>query len=164
MQIGDLLKGQPLVLLQDDGAALLLRELRHGALHVRAQVLQGNDVLDGLARIRFRRHLDDVDAFGRLDHWGAALFPQPVAAQVERDAVQPGRELGLAAETADRAERPEEGFLRDIACIFVPPQRPVRQGVDRALPALDELVEAIGIAIDRPGDEVLVRGHGRHML
>ena len=71
-----------------------------------------DQVLDRLGGRGFARELDDVDAFGRLRDRGAALAPDPVAAEVQRDAIEPGREFRLPLEPLERAERAEEGLLR----------------------------------------------------
>ena len=93
-----------------------------------------------------RRELDEIDALGRLRNRRPPLAPDPVAAQIQRDAVEPGRELRLAFEPAERAERAEEGFLGDVARVFFAADDPVRERVNGPLPAQHELVEAVEIA------------------
>ena len=99
---------------------------------------------------------------GACDDGRAALAPNPVAAQVQRDAIEPGGEFRLALEAAERAERTQERLLGDVASIFLAADDAVRQGIDRPLPAQDELVEAVQVAPSRAGDQLFVgRGHQR---
>ena len=104
----------------------------------------------------FARQLDDVDAFRGLRDRRAALAPNPVATEIQRDAVEPGREFRLALEALEGAEGPEKGLLRDVARVFLPAEDAVGQGIDRPLPAQHELVEAVEIAPYREGDQLFV--------
>jgi phosphoglycolate phosphatase-like HAD superfamily hydrolase len=155
------------VLLQQDGGALLFGQIRHYARHRSADFLPRDQVLDRFARRRLRRQLDQIHPLGRLGDRLAALAPNPVAAQVQRDAIQPGREFRLALEAAQSAERAEERFLADVARVFLAPDGAIREGIDRPFPAQDELVEAIQVAGPGLGDQFFVcRRHrnGAHVL
>ena len=100
--------------------------------------------------------------------WGlAALAADPVATQVEGDAVEPGREFRLPLEATKRAERAKEGLLTHVARVFFPANHPVGEGVDRPLPTQHELVETVQISANGAGDQFLVcRRHpeGAHFL
>ena len=93
---------------------------------------------------------------GAWDDGRAALAPDPVAAEVQRDPVQPGRELRLSLEPAERPERAQKRLLRHVARVFLAADDAVRQGIDRPLPAQHELVEAVEIAPHRAGDQLFV--------
>jgi hypothetical protein len=145
------------VLLQDDGRPLFLRQLLHRDGNRLAQLVAGNQILDGFDRALFGCQLDDVHTLGRRHDRRALLAPDPVAAEVERDAVEPRRELRLALEAGQRPESTQEGFLDDVPGVLVPADDPVGQGINRPFPSKDELIEAIRIARDRPGHELFVR-------
>ena len=85
-----------------------------------------------------------------------ALPPDPVAAQVERNSIKPGRELRLPLEAWQRPERPEKRLLTDVACVLLAADDPVRQGVNRPFPSQDELIETVHVAAPRAGDELLI--------
>ena len=116
-------------------------------------------LVDGLGSDGLAGELDDVDSFRRLHDGRAALAPNPVAAEIQRNAIEPGRELRLALEAAQGAERTQKRLLRDIASFFLPPDHPVRQGINRPLPAQHQLVEAVQIAASRAGDQLFVTHH-----
>src|SRR5262249_1955742 len=86
----------------------------------------------------------------------AALAANPVAAQVQRDPIEPRRKLRLPLEAGEGAECTEERLLADVARILLAADDAVRQGVNRAFPSEDELVEAFGITAHRSGDELVV--------
>ena len=85
-----------------------------------------------------------------------ALAPHPVAAQVQRDSVEPRREFRLSAKARQCAERPQEGLLADVARVFLASDRAVREGIDGPFPSQDELIETVGVAADRSRDEFFV--------
>ena len=145
-EVGNLLERQTVVLLQDDGGPLFVWQHRHRLGHRPAELAPGDEILDRFGRLRLRGQLDEIDALGGLRDRRPPLAADPVAAQVQRDAVEPGRELRLALEPAERAERAEKGFLGDVAGVLFAADHPVRERVNRPLPAQHELVEAVEIA------------------
>src|SRR6185295_16376872 len=82
--------------------------------------------------------------------------PDPVAAQIQRDPVDPGRELRLPAEVLDAAERAQERLLHDVARFLFPADDAIGQGIDGPFPAQYELVEALHVAAYRARDEFFV--------
>ena len=156
LHVRNLLKRQPVILLQDDGRALLLGQVEHGFAHRLAQLIPGHQVLDRLQRALGAGELDNIYPFRRRHNRRPSLTTNPVAAQVEGDAIEPGRELRLALEPGERAKGAEKGFLADIPRVLVAPDDPVGQGINRPFPAEDELVEAVSIARDRAGHELFV--------
>src|SRR5206468_7842314 len=98
----------------------------------------------------------EIDALRSLRDRHAALSPNPVAAQVERDSIQPRGELRLPPKPRERAESPKKRFLADVTRVLFAANRAIREGVDGPLPSEDELVEAVGIAADRSRDELFV--------
>src|SRR5262249_1009547 len=52
---------------------------------------------------------------------------------------------------------PKKGFLAHVARVFLAADDAVRESVDRALPSKHQLIKAVGIAPDRPGDELFIR-------
>ncbi len=123
---------------------------------MRAHLLPRDEVLDRFDRALFGGKLDDIDTFGHVDDRRALLAPDPVAAEIQRDSVEPGREFRLALESRECPKCPEEGFLGDIPRVLIAADNPVRQGIDRPFPAQNQLVEAIYIALHGPGDELFV--------
>ena len=79
-----------MILLQDDCGALLFRERRHRFSDRAAELVPRHHVFDRLSGGGFSRELDDVDAFWGLGDRSAALAPDPVATEVQRDAIEPG--------------------------------------------------------------------------
>ena len=156
LQVGNLLERQPVVLLQDDGGALLFGQRRHRLRHRPAELAPRHQRLNRLDRPLRRRQFGDVDVLGHLHHRCPPLAAHPVAAEVEGDAVEPRRELRLALEALEGPERAQERFLADVASVVFTADRPVRQGVDRPLPAANQLVEAVDVAVHRSHDEFLV--------
>ena len=155
-QVRNFLEREPVVLLQHDGRALILRQRAHRARDRPAQVAAGDRLVDALDALALASQFHEVHPVRGRDDRRAPLAPQPVAAEVERDPVQPRRELRLALEAAERAERAQECLLADVSRVLFAADRPVGEGEDRPLPPLDELVEALGVATDRAGDEFLV--------
>ncbi len=145
-----------MVLLEDDRRALLVGQMAHGFGHCPAQFPPGDEIFDRLGRSPVAGEIDQVDAFGHRHGRRASLAPKPVPTQVQRDAVQPGRELRLSFEPRQCAERAQERLLTDVACIFLASDRAVGQRVHRPFPAPDQLVEALDIPVHRSLDELFV--------
>src|SRR5687767_5879700 len=117
-EIGDLLERQAVVLLQDDCGALLFGQHRHGFGHRATELAARDEILDGLGRFGLRRELNEIDALGSLCDRRTPLAADPVPTEIERDPIQPGRELRLALEAAERAKGAEEGFLGDVTGVL----------------------------------------------
>jgi hypothetical protein len=130
----------------------MLHRFRHGAAHLASR----NQFLDRFDRALRAGELDKVHTFGRCNRRRPALPPNPVTAQVQRDTVQPRRELRLPLESRERAERAQKRLLDDVARIFFAADRPVREGINRPFPAEDQLVEAVSVAINGPSNELFV--------
>src|SRR6185436_12360154 len=84
------------------------------------------------------------------------LTANPVAAQIQRNAIQPRRELCLPLEAWQRAECAEEGLLTHVPRVLLAADDAIRQGVNRPFPSEDELIEALGVPAHRAGDELVV--------
>jgi hypothetical protein len=80
------------------------------------------------------------------------------------DPVKPRRELGLAAKAFEGAIGAEVRLLADISRILFAADLAVREGIDGSFPSPDELVEAVGVAAIRSGDELLVRARHAERL
>jgi hypothetical protein len=63
----------------------------------------------------------------------------------------------LTAKAGKGTKRAEEGFLTHVSRILLATDRAVRQGIDGPFPSQHELVEAVGIAANRFGDELFIR-------
>src|SRR5207244_6459870 len=79
------------------------------------------------------------------------LAPAPPAAEphqggVDDDAVEPGRELGVAREAADGARRRYEGLLHGILGLVVVPQEPACGGEHAAAVLAHEGGEGVVVA------------------
>src|SRR3954452_21701593 len=86
-KIRDLLERETVVLLQDDCRALLFGQLRHRFSHGAANLVARDEFFDRLGGNVLPGQLDHIDALGRLDDRSAPLAPNPVAAEIERDAI-----------------------------------------------------------------------------
>src|SRR5436190_18821841 len=114
LHVRNFLEREAVVLLEEYRGALLFRQLRHDAGDGGADLLARDQVLDRLGRRRLARELDQIHPFRRLGDRLPPLAPDPVPAQVQRDAIEPGRELRLPLESTERAEGAEERFLADV--------------------------------------------------
>ena len=73
--------------------------------------LPRNQILDRFDRALFGRSSMMSTPSGACDDRRAFLTADPVAAEVQRNSVEPGRELRLALESGQRPKGPEKGFL-----------------------------------------------------
>src|SRR5205807_9730531 len=77
--------------------------------------------------------------------------PRPLPQARDRHArghpVQPRRELRLAAEGLDGAQKPDIGLLGDIGCVVRIPRQAERQGVHVPLREANQLLERFGPAL-----------------
>ncbi|MNC85310.1 hypothetical protein D3C83_09010 [compost metagenome] len=146
-----------MVLLQDDGGPLFLRQQLHRFFHHGAELAACDEIFDRFTRLDGRRRFEGVRLIGQLRHRCPPLPPDPVAAQIQRDPVQPGRELRFALEAGQRPVGPQECFLADVAGVLLASDDAVREGIDRPFPSQDELVEAVDITPSRAMNELLVR-------
>ena len=155
-QIRDLLERQPVVFLQHDRRPLLLRAAapspappaRVRSLRATRSSIDSDGSAAAASSIR-------STSSGGCTTGVAPLAPHPVAAQIQRDPVQPRRELRLAAKPRQRAKRAEERLLAHVSRILFATDRAVREGIDGPFPSQDELVEAVGIAADRSARRAL---------
>ena len=67
-----------------------------------------------------------------------------------RDRVEPGRQLGLAAEARQRAMRAQKGFLGDLLGLGGIAEHPERHAEDAVLIRPDELLERAVVAGPEP--------------
>ena len=65
---------------------------------------------------QFRR----IDVFWHLRDRGSLLPADPVATEIQRDPVEPGRKLRLSLEAGQRPIRAQERVLADVARILFP--------------------------------------------
>ena len=89
----------------------------------------------------------------------------PVFAEVDRDSVDPRRELRLPAERADRLEDLDEDLLREVLRLGPVAEHPQDEREDAPLVGPHERVERSLVARHEPLDEprlVLARLAGRH--
>ena len=164
MEVRNLLEREPVVLLQHDGRTLLFGQQRHRLLRTARQILARHEVFDRFGRFGRSGQLHQIGTVRRLHGRCSALPTCPIAAQIQRDAIQPGRELGLASELRQSAKGPEKRLLADVARILFPTDRAVSQGINRPLPSKDELIEAVLVATHRAGDKLFVgRRHALRM-
>ena len=125
-----------MIFLQDDCLALLDRQMLHGLGDLPAKLGAGRQVFDGFDRPALGGEVFHLDAFGHRHQRRTALFPHPVAAQIQRDAVEPGRKFRVPLEAGQRAERAEKRLLGDVARVFLASERAIRKGEDRAAPTV----------------------------
>src|SRR5256712_590119 len=156
----DLRRRQLLLYLKDHGRALLRREPAHGLPEPLQRPLPSDRVHGvvggcGLA----------VEEW--LVRFGIALVTHPelpapmlaplIEAQVDDDAVEPGRELRAAVEAPRRLEDPDEGLLRQVARVLGVSHDGPREPVRAPLVARDEGVKRRLVALGRAPAQHLVR-------
>src|SRR6266446_829449 len=156
----DLRRRQLLLYLKDHGRALLRREPAHGLPEPLQRPLPSDRVHGvvggcGLA----------VEEW--LVRFGIALVKHPelpapmltplIEAQVDDDAVEPGRELRAAVEAPRRLEDPDEGLLRQVARVLGVSHDGPREPVRAPLVARDEGVKRRLVALGRAPAQHLVR-------
>src|SRR3989441_890547 len=156
----DLRRRQLLLYLKDHGRALLRREPAHGLPEPLQRPLPSDRVHGvvggcGLA----------VEEW--LVRFGIALVTHPelpapmlaplIEAQVDDDAVEPGRELRAAVEAPRRLEDPDEGLLRQVARVLGVSHDGPCEPVRAPLVARDEGVKRRLVALGRAPAQHLVR-------
>jgi hypothetical protein len=155
-----------MIFLQDDGLALLGRQVLHGLGDFAAQFRARGKIFNGFDRTTLDGRILEGDPLGHCHKRRAALLTHPVAAQVHRDSIEPGRKLGVSLEAGQCPERAQKRLLSDVARVFLTSERAVGESKDRALPSPDELIEALGVAGLRSGNQLFVgprhRGYSRH--
>ena len=152
---GDLFGLPPFDLVQDEDDALLGRQLVEDAIDRVEAALVVEHALGRLGALRLGGALADVVG-GDL---GATLaLAQPLQRDVDAEAVEPGRELGVAAEAADRAEDLDEHLLQHVLEIAATGAEHAMQ-VARDLGAVQavELAERFLVAALAAGDQVGLR-------
>ena len=103
-----------------------------------------------------RRQLEHVEPVGRGHGRTAALAAHPVATEVQRNAIEPRRELRLALEALDAPKCAKKSLLTDISSLLLATQGAIGECIDGPFPSEDELIEALQIAADGAGDQLLV--------
>ncbi len=93
-----------------------------------------------------------------------ALFAQMHQDEVDRKAMQPGGEGGLAAEAADLAEEMEEGLLGHVLGFGDVAEHAKAEGVDAAFVQGVELGKCLGVAVLGGFDGFGFAGDGRIAL
>ena len=86
----------------------------------------------------------------------ASFSSEPIPTQIQRNPIQPGRELRLSLEALEAAEGPQKGLLTNVASIFLATQDAIRESEDLSLPPYDELVEGVCISIGGQRYELFV--------
>src|SRR3989454_832335 len=156
----DLRRRQLLLYLKDHGRALLRREPAHGLPEPLQRPLPSDRVHGVLGGCGLA-----VEEW--LVRFGIALVTHPelpapmlaplIEAQVDDDAVDPGRERRAAAEAPRRLEDADEGLLRQVARVLgVSPDGPC-ESVRAPLVARDEGVKRRLVALGRAPAQHLVR-------
>src|SRR3954454_654316 len=130
LPIGALLKAHAVVLLQYDRGSLFFGQLLHRSRHDPAERPSGDQLFDRLRRPLICSNLGQVLTLGDLRNGRPPLTANPITAQVQRDPVDPGRELRLTPEVPDPPVRPQERLLDDVACFLFASDDAVREGID----------------------------------
>ena len=134
-----------------------------------AHRLKGSLHLDGARRARGRIFRPDVLArplagfFERLRDVALA-FAQDVERRVHGDAVDPGRQLRVASERPERAQRADENVLHRVARVLNVSGHPQRDRVDTLLVLFNDRVERPGLAAREPLDELAILPLGHRAL
>src|SRR5688572_5285966 len=152
----DLDERESLVLLERDHLALLDGQRRHGGLYGPREVARLHEIEGRGARLH--ELLAPVAQVVEAQLGPAAPPPQPVAAGVEGDLVEPGREACLLFEAAEGAVRLEEDLLAQVARVLVRAEDTVDRPLDLAIPTANQRVEGGNVAVLKGGDQFLVRG------
>src|SRR5262249_45354482 len=79
-------------------------------------------------------------------HCRSGVGPELPQADVDDDAVQPGRELGLALECAEGTKRTQKGVLDGVGAVFFGAKETARDGQEPGAVALNESFEGLFIA------------------
>ncbi len=137
---------------QDHHRAEVLGHLQQRLLHVHRQARR-------VGVVRSRRRLSRGQVVLATVEQGCPLaLAQQVVAGVDRHAVEPGRERGLAAERRELAEHREERVLGRVARVLLSPRHAEGEVVDASLVAFDQRGERGSISRQVPADEVFVAG------
>jgi hypothetical protein len=105
---------------------------------------------------KFHRRLQKTAA-GRFRRPRIALHvDQRLLGGIDRDPVEPGVELGLAAELVQRPVGPDEGFLRDVLDQVDIAHHAADQALDAALVLDDQQLEGLLVARDRALNQLKV--------
>ncbi len=159
--LGDLARGDPLELVQDEDDALLVGEPVEQATEG-AHALAPLGVLVGGGRLAAEQSV----ARRLVGEDGAAARGPPVHEHdVDRDAVQPGAELRLPAEVLQALVDLDEDLLDDVLEVAPAPEHAVDEAGDVGAVALVELPEGGGVPRRSPRNEPLffrnshARGH-----
>jgi hypothetical protein len=102
--------------------------------------------------MRFQEQIQALGVVGELGAAGGGLA-RPVEARVDGDAVQPGRDGGLAAEGVGCAVRGDQGVLYRVGGLFAVAEGAYRHGPQPVAVPSYEFAEGFGIAFDVPGEE-----------
>lgn len=147
--------GVPLHIDEDEGGALFRGEGAHGFDQFAVQVLALCWCLGG-----FMRFEELIEALRVIDGRGLPRrgFTGPVEAGVDRDAVQPGGDGGLAAKGVCGTVGGDQGVLDGVGSLLAVAERTQSDGPEPVSMAPYQLTEGVGVAGDVGSQQLLVAG------
>jgi hypothetical protein len=147
----------PLHIDEHEGGTLLFWEFGEGGDQLPVEVLAFGG--DGSGLVRVEQRLQALGVVGERSAPGGGLAGA-VQAGVDRDAVQPGGDRGLAAEGVGRAVGGDEGVLHGVGGFLAVCEGPQGDGPEAVAVAADDLAERVRIALDMAGEELPVGDGG----
>ena len=146
--LGYLLVREALEISQDDHDATLLGQLGDGAVKRRFELAGlrmgvGPSALVGYPEEHLLASADRPAVSGR----------QPVEAETGDDGVEPGGQLGIAAELGKAPVRPEKGLLGDLLGLGRAAEHAQRHAKDAVLVGSDELLKGPRVARSQPVEQ-----------
>jgi hypothetical protein len=154
-RLGDLTQLEPLVVAHDEHESLPLRQSGDSGLEHRTQFTRVRTLLGTWRLFRGIDHL----LFGFLAKGcgtGGCVAPAMVDAGVHHDPVQPRAQLGLLAESLQRAVDLDKHFLRNVFRVVMVARELEGDAVHHRTMTLDERLEGGGVASRRPRDQVRI--------
>src|SRR5207244_9565751 len=155
----DLLVGEALHLAEEYDGPVIRGQLTNRLLHPppdlgAAQALEG---LVGERPVGAERRTEVAAVLGLGTEVGElALAPLVIDADVERDAVEPRIEAGVALEPIEVLVGLREGLLHDVDAVFPASEHTHRERCHPALIALDQLAERVPITLAGALDQLPV--------